>query len=263
MKSYPLTHIDPKAQIGENVEIGPFTTIYGDVQIGDGTWIGPNVTIMDGARIGKGCRIFPGAVISAIPQDLKFRGENSTAEIGDRTTIRECATINRGTAARGRTTVGRDVLVMAYAHVAHDADIGDHCILVNSVAVAGEAVIGEWAIIGGLTGVHQFCHVGPHAMVAAGSVIRKDVPPFVMAGRDPLAFHGINSVGLRRRGFETPAVNEIQDIYRLLYQSKVNVSKALERIEQEFAPSPHRDLILNFVRTSGRGIIKGSDRAED
>ncbi|MBC6609573.1 acyl-ACP--UDP-N-acetylglucosamine O-acyltransferase [Hymenobacter sp. BT507] len=256
----PFAYIHPEAKIAHNVVVEPFSTIYQDVEIGEGTWIGPNVTIMPGARIGKNCKIFPGAVISAVPQDLKFAGEKTTAHIGDNTVIRECVTVNRGTVDRQRTVVGSNCLLMAYVHVAHDCVIGDNCILANSVQVAGHVEIGDYAIVGGSSAVHQFVKVGPHAMISGGSLIRKDVPPFVKAGREPLSYSGINSIGLRRRGFSDQKISEIQQLYRLLFLGGLNNNEALDKIELELAPSPERDEVVNFVRQSGRGVIKGYTR---
>ena len=253
----PLAFIHTDSKIARNVVIEPFVTIEKDVEIGSGTWIGSNVTIMEGARIGKNCRIFPGAVISAIPQDLKFEGEKSLTIIGDNCTIRECATINRGTSASGKTIVGNNCLIMAYAHIAHDCVIGDNCVIVNSVALGGHVTIGDYAIIGGLSAIHQFVSVGKHAMVSGGSLVRKDVPPYVKAAREPLSFVGINSIGLRRRGFSDNKIKEIQDIFRILYQNKNNTTQALLKIETEINASPERDEIISFVQNSGRGIMKG------
>ena len=253
----PLAYVHPQAKIARNVVIEPFTTIHNNVTIGSGTWIGSNVTIMEGARIGKDCRIFPGAVISAIPQDLKFEGEDSLTVIGDNTTIRECVTINRGTNASGKTAIGENCLIMATAHIAHDCVLGDNSIVVNGVALGGHVTIGEHAIIGGLAAVHQFIHIGDHAMVSGGSLVRKDVPPFTKAGKEPLSYVGINSIGLRRRGFSTGKIREIQNIYRILYQSKYNNTQALEKIEAEMEATPERDEIILFIRNSQRGIMKG------
>jgi UDP-N-acetylglucosamine acyltransferase len=213
----PLAYIHPGAKIARNVVVEPFTTIHNNVIIGSGTWIGSNVTIMEGARIGKNCRIFPGAVISAIPQDLKFEGEDSLTVIGNDVTIRECVTINRGTNASGKTVIGNNCLVMATAHIAHDCVLGDSSIIVNGVALAGHVIIGQNAIIGGLSAIHQFIHIGDHAMVSGGSLVRKDVPPYTKAAKEPLSYVGINSIGLRRRGFETAKIREIQNILRILY----------------------------------------------
>jgi UDP-N-acetylglucosamine acyltransferase len=253
----PLAYVHPQAKIARNVVIEPFTTIHNNVTIGSGTWIGSNVTIMEGARIGKDCRIFPGAVISAIPQDLKFEGEDSLTVIGDNTTIRECVTINRGTNASGKTSIGENCLIMATAHIAHDCVLGSNSIVVNGVALGGHVTIGEHAIIGGLAAVHQFIHIGDHAMVSGGSLVRKDVPPYTKAGKEPLSYVGINSIGLRRRGFTTAKIREIQNIYRILYQSKYNNTQALEKIEAEMEATPERDEIILFIRNSQRGIMKG------
>lgn len=252
-----LVSIHKDARIAEGVHIDPFTCIHGDVEIGEGTWIGSNVTIMDGARIGKNCRIFPGAVISAIPQDLKFAGEVTTAEIGDNTTIRECATVNRGTSDRMKTVVGSNVNIMAYAHVAHDCIVGDNVILGNAVNMAGHVVVGAYAIISGMTAVHQFVNIGAHSMISGGSLVRKDVPPYIKAAREPLSYAGVNSIGLRRRGFSNEVIYSIQDMYRLIYQAGLIVSRALEKIETEMEDTPERALILQFIRESKRGIIRG------
>lgn len=253
----PLAYVHPQAKIARNVVIEPFTTIHANVEIGSGSWIGSNVTIMEGARIGKNCRIFPGAVISAIPQDLKFEGEDSLVEIGDNTTIRECVTVNRGTNASGKTVIGKNALIMATAHIAHDCIIGDNAIIVNGVALAGHVVIGNHAIIGGLAAVHQFIHIGDHAMVSGGALVRKDVPPYTKAAKEPLSYVGINSIGLRRRGYSTDKIREIQNIYRILYQSNLNNTQAIEKIEAEMAATSERDEILLFIRNSQRGIMKG------
>lgn len=253
----PLAYIHPQAKVARNVVIEPFTTINNDVTIGSGTWIGSNVTIMEGARIGKNCRIFPGAVISAIPQDLKFEGEDSLTVIGDETTIRECVTINRGTSASGKTVIGNNCLIMATSHIAHDCVIGDHSIVVNGVALGGHVIIGKYAIIGGLAAVHQFIHIGDHAMISGGSLVRKDVPPYTKAAKEPLSYVGINSIGLRRRGFSSSKIKEIQEIYRILYQKNYNNTQALEIIEAEMEATPERDEIALFIRNSQRGIMKG------
>ena len=252
-----LSYIDPQAKLAKNVVVEPFVTIEKNVEIGSGTWIGSNVTIMEGARIGENCEIFPGAVISAIPQDLKFEGEESLAIIGDNTIIRECATINRATKATGKTIVGKNCLIMAYAHIAHDCVIGNNAIVVNNVAMGGHVEIGEHAIIGGLTAVHQFIKIGKHCMVSGGSLVRKDIPPYVKAGREPLSFIGINSIGLRRKKFSESEITEIQDIYRILYQKGNNNTQAVNKIEIDFKISEIRDEIISFVRNSGRGIMRG------
>ena len=254
---HQLSAVDPRAKIGKNVTIDPFSTISSDVEIGDGTWVGSNVTIMDGARIGKNCKIFPGTVISAIPQDLKFEGEDSLVIIGDNTTIRECVTINRGTKALGYTKVGDNCLIMATAHIAHDCVIGNHVIIVNGCGVAGHVEIGDYAIIGGLSAIHQFSRIGKHVMVSGGSLIRKDIPPYIKVAREPMTYAGINSVGLRRRGMSNEKIIEIQNIYRVIFQMKMNVSQALAYAEKELASTPERDEILLFIQNSQRGIIKG------
>jgi UDP-N-acetylglucosamine acyltransferase len=253
----PLAYIHPSARIARGVTVDPFAVIHGDVEIGEGTWIGSNVTIMDGARIGKNCRIFPGAVIAAIPQDLKFEGERSTVEIGDNVTIRECATINRGTVDRMTTKVGSNTLIMAYVHLAHDCIVGSNCIIANAVNMAGHVSVGDYVVIGGMSAVHQFVHIGAHAMVSGGSLVRKDVPPYVKAGREPLSYVGINSVGLRRRGYANEKITEIQNIYRWLYVSGLNTSEALTRIEAEMPATPERDEIIEFIQNAKRGIMRG------
>ena len=253
----PLAYIHPGAKIATNVVVEPFTTIHNDVIIGSGTWIGSNVTIMEGARIGKNCRIFPGAVISAIPQDLKFDGEDSLAIIGDNTTIRECVTVNRGTKALGKTQIGNNCLIMATSHVAHDCIVGNNCILANGSIIAGHVTIGDYAILSGLVAVHQFIHIGEHALVSGGSLVRKDVPPYTKAGKEPLSYIGINSIGLRRRGFDTEKIREIQNIFRILYQKNYNTSQALEKIEAEMEATKERDQIILFIKNSQRGIMKG------
>ena len=253
----PLAYIHPAAKIAPSVVIDPFVTIDANVEIGEGTRIGSNVTIMEGARIGKNCRIFPGAVIGAVPQDLKFRGEDTTAVVGDNTTIRECVTINRGTAAKGKTVVGSNCLLMAYSHIAHDCIVGDNVIVANSSQLAGEVIVDNFAIIGGGTLVHQFCHIGAHVMIQGGALINKDIPPYVKAAREPISYVGVNSIGLRRRNFSNEAIRAIQDIYRYLYLSRMNVSDALDAIEAELPATRERDEILLFIRNAKRGIIRG------
>lgn len=253
----PLSYINSQAKIAQNVVVEPFTTIYGDVIIDEGTWIGPNVTIMDGARIGKNCKIFPGAVISAIPQDLKFKGEITETIIGDNVVIRECVTVNRGTKDKYKTVVEDNVLLMAYVHIAHDSYICKNAILANAVTLAGHVIVGEYAIIGGISAVHQFVNIGPHVMISGGSLVRKDVPPFTKAAREPLSFVGINSIGLRRRGYSAEKIKEIQEIYRILYLRGYNNYQAMDIIETEMAATTERDDILSFIRMSERGIMKG------
>ena len=253
-----LIQVHPDARIGRNVTLSPFTTIAAHVEIGDDCWIGPNVTIFDYVRLGKSCRVFPGAVLGAIPQDLKFQGEESWVEIGDGTTVRECATVHRGTAASGKylTHVGENCLLMAYSHVAHDCHVGDHCILASLSALAGEVVMEDWAIVSGGTVVHQFCRIGAHAMVGGASGVSKDIPPFTITARNPAAYAGLNLVGLRRRGFSEAEIGEISHIYKLLYNRGLNVSDACAAIRQEMADSPIRTQILDFVEHSQRGIVR-------
>jgi len=253
----PLAYIHPQAKIARNVVIEPFCTIHKNVEIDEGSWIGSNVTIFEGAKIGKNCKIYPGAVISGVPQDLKFNGEDTLAIIGDNTVIREFVTISRGTNDRLKTVIGKDCLLMAYAHVAHDCVIGNHCILANTVQVAGHVNIEEYAIVGGATAVHQFVKIGAHVMISGGSLVRKDVPPYTKAAREPLSFSGINSIGLRRRGFSADKIAEIQEVYRYLYLKGLNNSKAVDLIEIELQPSKERDEIVKFVRNSDRGVMKG------
>lgn len=254
-----MNNIHPNAKIGQNVRIGPFATIEADVEIGDDCWIGPNVTIFNGARIGRGCQIFPGAVISAVPQDLKYKGEQTTLEIGDNTIVREFCTLNKGTSAEGKTVIGSRCLLMAYVHVAHDCIVGDGCILANNVTLAGHIHVGNYARLGGLTAVHQFVHIGEQVMVGGGSLVRKDVPPFVMAAREPLSYAGINRVGLRRAGFTSEQIHHIEDIYRLIFVRGHNVRRALEIVQAEIPASPLRDRIVAFVTDSitKRGLMKG------
>lgn len=253
----PLAFIHPEAKIAQNVVIEPFCTIYKNVEIGEGTWIGSNVTIMEGARIGKNCKIYPGAVISSTPQDLKFGGEDTNAYIGNNTVIREFVTISRGTIDRHKTQIGKNCLLMAYVHIAHDCVIGNNCILVNAVQLAGHVIIDDYAIVGGSTSVHQFAKIGVHVMVSGGSLVRKDVPPYTKAAREPLCYVGINSIGLRRRGFPNEKIREIQEIYRNIYLKGLNNSKALDMVELEMPPTKERDEIIKFIRTSDRGVMKG------
>ncbi len=255
--SQPLASIHPDAQIADDVEIGAFTVIHADVVIESGTKIASNVTIMDGARIGRNVNIYPGAVISANPQDLKYGGEATTAEIGDNTVIREYVTINKGTTDRDKTVIGSNCLLMAYVHVGHDCVVGDHCVIANSVQLAGHIIIEDYARLGGVVAVHQFVKIGAHVMVAGGSLVGKDIPPYTTAGRDPLSYCGINSIGLRRRGFTPEKINEIQEIYRQFYLRGLNNTKALDKISLELRPSKERDQIIHFIKNSDRGVMKG------
>ena len=253
----PLAYVHPQAKVANNVVIEPFVTIEKNVVIEEGTWIGHHVTIMEGAHIGKNCKIFPGAVIAAIPQDLKFEGEDTTVHIGNNTTIREFVTINRGTKANYKTVIGNNCLLMAYVHVAHDCVIGNNVILANAATLGGHIEIDDWAILGGMAGVHQFVKIGAHSMVAGGGISRKDVPPFTKAAREPLSYVGVNSIGLRRRGFTNEQINHIQEIYRIIYLKGYNVSQAVNIIEAEVPATPERDEILSFISRSTRGIMKG------
>ena len=253
----PLAYVHPGAKIANNVVIEPFVSISNNVIIGEGTWIGSNVTIMEGARIGKNCNIYSGAVISAPPQDLKYAGEETLTVIGDNTTIRECVTINRGTIDRQQTIIGSNCLIMAYSHIAHDCIVGSHCIFSNNSTLAGHINVGNHVILAGMTAVHQFCSIGDHAFISGGSLVRKDVPPYVKAAREPLSYVGINSVGLRRRGFSAEKIREIQDIYRILYQKNYNTTQAAEILEAEMEVTRERDEILQFIKDSQRGIMKG------
>jgi UDP-N-acetylglucosamine acyltransferase len=248
-------YVHPEAKIGNNVIISPFSYIYDDVEIGDGTWIGPNVTIMSGARIGKNCKIFPGAVISAEPQDLKFAGEYTTTEIGDNTVIRECVTIHKGTSDRLKTVVGNNCLLMGYVHIAHDCFIGNNCILANYTGLSGHNNIGNNVILEGKVGTQQFISIGDHAFIAGATLVRKNVPPFVKAAREPISYMGINAIGLRRRGYSDGVINNIQNIYRILFQKGLNISQAIETILKDFPVSNERDIIIDFVKASDKGII--------
>lgn len=257
---HPLATVHPDAKLGDNVEVGPYAYIAANVEIGDGCKILPHATIFDYVKMGKNCTVFPGAVIGAIPQDLKFEGEVTYVEIGDNVNIRECATINRGTKASGKgvTKIGSNTLLMSYTHVAHDCTVGEHCILVSYVGIAGETDVDDWAILGGGTMAHQFSKIGKHAMVGGGSKINKDIPPFILCGRDPITFAGINIVGLRRRGFTSDQIRNIKDIYDIIYSSGMNVSDACARVEIGFPQSEERDTILNFIRNSKRGIVRSN-----
>lgn len=253
----PLAYVHPGAKIANNVVIEPFVSISNNVIIGEGTWVGSNVTIMEGARIGKNCNVYSGAVISAPPQDLKYAGEETLTIIGDNTTIRECVTINRGTMDRQQTLIGNNCLIMAYSHIAHDCIVGNHCIFSNNSTLAGHINIGNHVILAGMTAIHQFCSIGDHAFISGGSLVRKDVPPYVKAAREPLSYVGINSVGLRRRGFSAGKIREIQNIYRILYQKNYNTTQAAEILEAEMEVTRERDEILQFIKDSQRGIMKG------
>ena len=255
--SNPQANIHPDAIIAKDAIIEPFATVGDNVEIGSGTWIGPGAVIMSGARIGKNCKIFPGAVISAIPQDLKFAGEETTVEIGDNTTIRECVTINRGTVDKMTTKIGDNCLVMAYSHFGHDTIMGNNCVVANSVNIAGHVQIGDWAIIEGMVGVQQFTRIGEHAFVAGGSMVRKSVPPFVKAAREPISYVGVNAIGLRRRGFTNEQIINIEDVYRIVYVQNKNMTQALKIADLELPNSPEKESILDFINSETKGIMRG------
>lgn len=253
-----LAYIEEGVQFGENVKIGPFSCIYADTVIGDDTIIENNVTIYPGARIGKNCHVFPGTCIATTPQDLKFKGEYTTVEIGDGTILHECVTIHRATASKQVTRIGKNCLIMAYCHVAHDCTLDDGVIMSNSVQMAGEVIVDPFAVIGGGVLIHQFTHIGSYCMIQGGSGLTKDIPPYTMVGRSPAKYMGLNTIGLRRRNFSAEQILNIQDIYRLVYSNGYNTTQACKHIEAEIVPGPERDYILNFIRNSDRGIIAGN-----
>lgn len=263
-KIHPLATVHPNAKLADSVEVGPYAFIDDNVEIGEGTKIFPHATVFSYVKIGRDCNVFPGAVVGAVPQDLKFDGEITYVEIGDRVNIRECATINRGTKASGKgvTRIGNDTLIMSYVHVAHDCRVGNHCILVSYVGIAGETDVDDWAIIGGGTKVHQFSKIGTHAMVGGGTAVNKDIPPYSICGRVPVVFAGVNLVGLRRRGFDSDTIRNIKDIYDLLYYQGYNISDACSRIDEGFPDSVEKNTILGFIRNSKRGIVRAGDSHE-
>lgn len=252
----PLAYIHPGAKLGNNVTVEPFAYIAGDVVIGDDCWIGPGAVIHDGARIGKGCKIHTAASVSCLPQDLKFQGEYTLAEIGDYNDIREYVTISRGTASRGKTVVGSHNLLMAYAHIAHDDVVGSHCVIANRVSLAGEVEVGDWVVIGGHAAVHQWVRIGDHAMIQGGALVAKDIPPFATVGHEPVRFACVNRVGLSRRGFTPERIAEIHDACRLLFQSGLNYITGCDEVERSVPQSPERDQLVKFVRDSKRGVCK-------
>ncbi|WP_165023955.1 acyl-ACP--UDP-N-acetylglucosamine O-acyltransferase [Dysgonomonas sp. ZJ279] len=252
-----LAHVDSDAKLGENVTIEPFAFIDKNVEIGDGTIIMSGANIREGSRIGKNCCISPGAVIAGIPQDLKFRGEDTLAIVGDGTMVRECVTVNRGTASKGHTIVGKNCLLMAYSHIAHDSILGDYVIIGNATQLAGEVEVDHHAILSGGTLVHQFTRIGAHVMIQGGTRLGKDIPPYIIAGREPVCYSGVNLVGLRRHNYSNDKINEIQEIYRIIYQSGYNFTDAVKKIEQEFEKTPEMELIVEFVKSSPRGIVRG------
>ncbi len=252
---HPTAVVAKEAQLSENVTIGAFAVVEADVVIGEGTSVGPHTLIASGARIGKNCRIHNGTVVATLPQDLKFGGEATLFEIGDNTTIREFCTLNRGTLAHGKSAIGSNCLLMAYAHVAHDCEVGNNVIMANGVQLGGHVTIEDWAIIGGMTPVHQFCHVGQHCMVGGAFRVVQDIPPYILASDEPLRFAGLNSIGLRRRGFSSETLLQLKRVYKVLYRSNLNVTQALERIKAEFELIPEIQNIVRFIETSDRGII--------
>ena len=252
-----LSFVHSTAKLGENVTVEPFAYIGENVEIGEGSWIGPHATVLEGSFVGKNCKIFPGAVVGAIPQDLKYKGEKSTLVIEDNVTVRECCTLNRGTEASMTTRIGKGTLLMAYVHVALDSYVGSNCILANNVNLAGHIEIGNQVIIGGMSAVHQFVKIGDHVMIGGGSLVRKDVPPFVKAAREPLSYVGVNSIGLRRRGYTNEQINHIQDIYRILFVKGNNVKKAIEIIEATIKETNEKEIILQFLGQADRGLMKG------
>lgn len=254
---HSLSHVHPNAQIGSNVTIEAFAVVDDNVVIGNNTIIQSHAIIRSGTRLGENCNIYPGAVLGAIPQDLKFNGEETTLEIGDNVIIRECVTVNRGTSAYGKTVIGNNNLIMAYGHIAHDCIIGSNCIFSNSVTLAGHITVEDFVIIGGLAAVHQFCKIGAHSFIGGGSLVNKDIPPFVRASRYPVSYLGVNSVGLQRRGFTQESINKIQDIYRVLFVKNTNLKKGLDQVEDMFTSTQEKNQILSFIASSERGIMKG------
>lgn len=253
----PLANVSPKAKIGNNVTIEPFATVYEDVVIGDNTYIHPNAIIYPDTTIGSNCQIFPGALIGIVSQDLKYKGEKAKTSIGNNTIIREYVTVHKGTSDRMLTAIGDNCLVMAYAHVAHDCIIGNNVILANYVGLAGHVTIEDFSILEGYVAVQQFVVVGAHTFLAGTSKVRKNVPPYIRVAREPLQYIGVNSVGLSRRGFDKETINQIEDIYRLIFVRGHNTSKALELVEQEIPDSPVRKQIVEFIKNSADGIVKG------
>jgi len=253
----PHAVVAAKAQLGEQVSIGPFSTVEEDVVIGDGTWIGPRVHVASGSRLGKNCKVFPGAVVGGPPQDLKYKGEPTTLEVGDNTVIRECVTLNRATAETGRTVIGNDCLFMAYTHVGHDCRVGNNVIIANCAPLGGHVHLADFVIVGGLTPVHQFVHVGEHVMIGGGFRVVKDIPPYILCGQDPLCYEGLNIIGLKRRGFSAKAIEMLDKTYRILYRSNLNVSQAVARIKEEVEPVTEVKKVLEFIAGSKRGILPG------
>jgi len=252
-----LAYVDAHAQINSSVQIAPFAFIQAEVNIEENCWIGPNACVWEGANLSKNVRVFPGAQVSCEPQDKKYNGEKTKVFIGENTVIRENVTISKGTNATNKTIVGKNCLLMAYVHVAHDCVIGNDCIISNAVQIAGHVQIDDFVVIGGMSAIRQFVQIGKHAMITGGSLVRKDVPPYITVGREPLSYIGINAIGLKRRGYSQEKINEIQDIYRIVFLSELNTSVAIGKIEEEFKPTAERNEILNFIKNCSLGIIKG------
>lgn len=250
-------YIHPEAKLGNDVTVEPFAFIDKNTEIGDGTYIMSGANIRSGARIGKNCIIYPGAVISGLPQDLKYNGEDTTAVVGDNTTVRECVTISKGTVSKGTTIVGENCLLMAYSHIAHDCVLKNNIIIGNATQLAGEVEVDDYAIISGGALVHQFTRIGRNVMVQGGTRLGKDIPPYVIAGREPVCYSGVNIIGLRRHSFTNDKINEIQDIYRIIYQSGYNFSDAVAVLERDFEATPELEEVTKFIKTSSRGIVRG------
>lgn len=256
----PWAYIHPEAKIGENCKIGPFCYIDRNVEIGDNNVLMNSVTVNYGARIGNGNTIFPGTSISTIPQDLKFRGEDTLAIIGDNNSIRENVTISRGTASKGKTIVGSNNLLMENVHIAHDCVIGSETIIGNSTKFAGEVIVDDRAIISAVVLVHQFCRIGGYVMVQGGCRFSKDVPPYIIAGREPTVYAGINIVGLRRRQFSNELIENIHNAYRIIYQDGLTTTEALQKVAEEIPMSKEIEYILDFIKSSQRGIIPAREK---
>ena len=252
-----MYYVHPDAKVGKDVTIEPFAYIAADVTIGDGSWIGPHAVIFDHVRLGKNCKVFPGTVIAAVPQDLKFAGEYTTVEIGDDNVIRECCTINRGTAASGKTVIGNGNLLMAYVHIAHDCVVGDHCVLANNATLAGHIILGDWVILGGKTACLQFIHIGSHVITQGGALIDKDIPPFVKAARYPIQYCGVNSLGLQRRGFSQESINRISDIYRYIFVKGLTVTDAVEQVKEKYGNTDEGKQVLAFIGSATTGLMSG------
>lgn len=255
MDIHPTAIVSPKAQLGKNIKIGPYSIIEDNVIIGDDCIIGPSAAIYDGARIGNKVKIYQGASVSNHPQDLKFANEETLFEIGDGTIIREFATLHRGTIESGTSKIGKNCLLMAYTHVAHDCIVGDNCILANLVQLGGHVEVEDWVIIGGGTNVHQFEKIGQHAFIGGGYRVTSDVPPFVLAAGEPLKYTGLNTVGLRRRGFSNKDIFKIKELYSILYAKGLNLTEAKEKLNKEYADDEYAQTIMNFIAKSNRGII--------